>query len=143
PSAPRSAAGRRRWRCSFRPLPAGSWSRTLRRAANRRRGVMKDHARAGVVLFALVAALVALSSPGIASADDDPVPSIDPDWSAQFVPPAMPRLRAALRCTPVDAVFYDQTDWLRLAQRLRSNPSTCANYYVSVPPLAADTAPLR
>jgi hypothetical protein len=102
----------------------------------------------GIVLLALVGALIALVCPGMAAADDpstdpEPVPSLDPDWSAQFVPPAQPRLRAALVCRPVEAVFYAQTDWLRLAQKLRSNPSACASYYVSIPPLAADKTALR
>ena len=95
----------------------------------------------GIVLLALAAALITLAWPAVAAADDppadpEPVPSLDPDWSAQFVPPAQPRLRAALACKPLNAVFYAQTDWLRLAQKLRSNMSTCANYYVSVPPLS-------
>ena len=30
------------------------------------------------------------------------------------------------------------TDWLRLATRLAATPSPCAQYYVSIPPLAAD-----
>jgi len=46
-------------------------------------------------------------------------------------------------CRPLNAVFYAQTDWLRLAQKLRANPSPCADYYVSVPPLAADKTRLR
>src|SRR4051794_29455667 len=104
--------------------------------------------RAATVLLALIAALVALAWPAVAAADDpstdpEPVPSLDPDWSAQFVPPAQPRLRAALVCKAVDAVFYAATDWLRLAQKLRGNPSSCANYYVSIPPLAADKTALR
>jgi hypothetical protein len=108
------------------------------------RRIVNTHAFAGVVLVGLVAAVVALAAPSTAKADEEPVPSLDPDWSAQFVPPAAPRFRAALaNCAPVDAVFYAATDWLRLAQKLRSNPSACANYYVSVPPLAADKTALR
>ena len=73
------------------------------------------------------------------------VPSLDPEWSDSFVPPPEPKLRAAAAaaCRPLNAVFYAETDWLRLAQKLRSNPSTCASYYVSVPPLAADKTQLR
>jgi PKD repeat protein len=73
------------------------------------------------------------------------VPSLDPDWSDSFVPPAEPKARAAAAtaCRPLNAVFYAETDWLRLAQKLRSNPSPCASYYVSVPPLAADKTQLR
>jgi hypothetical protein len=111
---------------------------------------MKDHARLHLVLavLALVAALLALVAPASAFADDpsgepEPVPSIDPDWSANFVPPPQPRIRAATRCLPLDAVFYAATDWLRLAQKLRANPSACANYYVSIPPFSADKSTLR
>jgi hypothetical protein len=38
---------------------------------------------------------------------------------------------------PLRAIFYTQTDWLRLATKLAAQPSPCAQYYVSVPPLAA------
>src|SRR4051794_35922496 len=87
--------------------------------------------KSGVLLAALAAASVALAAPAVTraegpSSDPEPVPSIDPDWSANFVAPATPRLRAATICRPVDAVFYAPTDWLRLAQKLRANPSQCA-----------------
>ncbi len=73
------------------------------------------------------------------------VPSLDPEWSADFTPPPMPRVRAltAATCRPLSAVFYTETDWLRLAQKMRANPSACADYYVSIPPLAADKTKLR
>jgi hypothetical protein len=73
------------------------------------------------------------------------VPSLDPEWSADFVPPAMPQVRSltAAACRPLSAVFYTETDWLRLAQKMRANPSSCADYYVSIPPLAADKTKLR
>src|SRR4051812_22825724 len=104
--------------------------------------------KSGGLLAALAAASVALAAPAVTraegpSSDPEPVPSIDPDWSANFVAPATPRLRAATICRPVDAVFYAPTDWLRLAQKLRANPSQCANYYLSVAPLAADKTALR
>ena len=40
-------------------------------------------------------------------------------------------------------MFYAQTDWLRLATKLAQQPSPCAQYYVSVPPLAADKSQPR
>ena len=46
--------------------------------------------------------------------------------------------RATAACIPTDVVFYAPTDWLRIAQKMRANMSPCANYYVSIPPLAAD-----
>src|SRR3954470_10717372 len=97
--------------------------------------------RSGVLLAALAAASVALAAPAVTraegpSSDPEPVPSIDPDWSANFVAPATPRLRAATICRPVDAVFYAPTDWLRLAQKLCANTSPCANYYIPIAPPA-------
>jgi len=41
-------------------------------------------------------------------------------------------------CQPVTAVFYESSDWLRLAQGLAADASACANYYVTIPALAAD-----
>ena len=70
--------------------------------------------------------------------DAEPVPSLDPEWSANFTPPAAPRVRSLMTCRPVNLVFYAETDWLRLAQKLAANPSPCAQYYISIPPLAAD-----
>jgi PKD repeat protein len=71
------------------------------------------------------------------------VASLDPDWSDSFVPPLEPRLRSLALCRPLNAVFYAQTDWFRLAQKLRANPSSCAEYYVSVPPITSDKTRLR
>ena len=41
-------------------------------------------------------------------------------------------------CKPVQAVFYESSDWLRLANGVGADPSACADYYVTVPALAAD-----
>jgi hypothetical protein len=41
-------------------------------------------------------------------------------------------------CRPVQAVFYESSDWLRLANGLAANASPCAAYYVTIPALAAD-----
>ena len=46
-------------------------------------------------------------------------------------------------CAPVQAVFYTSGDWLRLAQTLAANPSACAQYYISIPPLAASKTTIR
>ena len=45
-------------------------------------------------------------------------------------------------CVPVRAVFYESSDWQRLAQGLGANPSPCADYVVTVPALAADKTQL-
>ena len=36
-----------------------------------------------------------------------------------------------------------ESDWLRLATKLAANPSPCAQYYISIPPLAADKTKFR
>ena len=46
-------------------------------------------------------------------------------------------------CRPVRAVFYAPGDWLRLAQTLAANASSCAQYYISVPPPTADKTQAR
>ena len=104
------------------------------------------------VLLAFLAAAVALGAPAATRADqtqgcgaeecigDTPVvPSLDPEWSASFVPPPLTRAaRAATECIPVDVVIYAPTDWVRFAQKMRANMSSCANYYISIPPVATD-----
>src|SRR4051794_1174189 len=106
-----------------------------------------------IAFLAIPAAVLALVVPAAARANDNtpcgadecigsmPVmPSLDPQWSANFVPPPQPRIRAAAAtaCIPTDVVFYAPNDWVRIAQKMRANMSTCANYYVSIPPIAAD-----
>src|SRR5205823_3003063 len=39
-------------------------------------------------------------------------------------------------CRSLRAVFYASTDWRRLATKLAADASPCAQYYISVPPLA-------
>src|SRR5262249_17355574 len=39
--------------------------------------------------------------------------------------------------------FYTSSDWVRLGQFLQKNASPCADYYISIPPLAADKTALR
>jgi hypothetical protein len=46
-------------------------------------------------------------------------------------------------CRSLRAVFYAASDWLRLATRLAANASPCAQYYISIPPLAADKTAFR
>ena len=40
-------------------------------------------------------------------------------------------------------MFYTEDDWLRLATKLAANASACAQYYISIPPLAADKTAFR
>jgi hypothetical protein len=51
--------------------------------------------------------------------------------------------RALDSCRPLRAIFYAATGSLTLAQGLAANASPCAQYYVSVPPLAADKTQIR
>jgi len=46
-------------------------------------------------------------------------------------------------CRSLRAVFYAPSDWLRLATKLAANASSCARYYISIPPLAADKTAFR
>jgi hypothetical protein len=105
-------------------------------------------ARAAAVL--LVAAAVAVALPGHAAAAGTPVvPSLEPAATAklwkQLVEQRPRRLNATQQaaCRPLRAVFYAQTDWLRLATRLAAQASPCAQYSISVPPLAASKTTLR
>ncbi|HVU76234.1 MAG TPA: hypothetical protein VHC67_01540 [Gaiellaceae bacterium] len=96
----------------------------------------------------LVAALAALAFAPSAFAAA-PVPSLTPAathrlWLAETARAGThPRAAADASCRPARVIFYAQTDWLRLATKLAADPSACAQYYVSVPPLAADKTQAR
>lgn len=82
-----------------------------------------------------------------AAASPQPVPSLTPAaterlWSELVRRPRTAALGTAA-CAPLRAIFYAPTDWLRLTTRLAATPSPCAEYYVSVPPLASDKTQLR
>jgi hypothetical protein len=102
------------------------------------------------------------NDPGVATlvvaecSGQEPVASLDP--AAEADPPTAAALAA--KATAVEAAmpspaelpaycrvhanvyFYTSTDWLRLGQRLQANESPCVDYWISIPPLAADkTAP--
>jgi hypothetical protein len=87
----------------------------------------------------LVVATVLLR-PGVAAAST-PVPSLTPATTAALwrheVLHRGGRGLADDSCRPSRVVFYDQTDWLRVATKLAQTPSPCAQYFISVPPLAA------
>jgi len=76
-----------------------------------------------------------------------PVPSLEPAktdalWRSLVAQqPGSARAQAA--CRPLRAVFYAASDWLRLATKLAAARSSCAEYYVSVPPLVADKTQFR
>jgi len=94
-------------------------------------------------LLVVIAAACA-AAPAALAAPSGPVPSLTPAatqrlWRAEVARAKQhPRALADATCRSARAVFYAQTDWLRLATRLAQTPSGCAQYYISVPPLVAD-----
>ncbi len=101
---------------------------------------------AAVLLFVLVAVA---AGPGRAEAARTPiVPSLDPAataklWKRLVERPSVMHAGVQAGCRPLRGIFYAQTDWLRLATRLAAQASPCAQYYISVPPLAASKTTLR
>jgi uncharacterized repeat protein (TIGR01451 family) len=98
----------------------------------------------GVVAAGAIAASGAATASAAASR---PVPSLTPAatqrlWS-ELVRRRDVQALSTAGCQPLRAVFYAPTDWLRLATKLAATPSACAQYYISVPPLAADKTQLR
>ncbi len=58
--------------------------------------------------------------------------------------PARPLIQdTANDCRQLRAVFYTATDWLRLATKLAAAEAPCVEYYISIPPLAADKTQFR
>ena len=98
-------------------------------------------------LYVVVAALAALLVGADAAAAARPVPSLEPaktakEWRRLVAQPPMRALSTA-ECLPARVVFYAPTDWLRLATKLAATPAACTDYYVTVPPLAADKTQFR
>jgi hypothetical protein len=102
-----------------------------------------------LVLAAVAAVVVtALAAPLASAAGPKPVPSLTPVatkklWTKLVHHRRTAGPRAAADCRVLRAVFYTETDWLRLATKLAANPSPCAEYYISIPPLAADKTKFR
>jgi hypothetical protein len=99
------------------------------------------------VPLAVLVAAAAVASPAVAAkATPKPVPSLTPAKTAKLWKQLVRRPyvhSVTADCAPLRAVFYAGTDWLRLATKLAANASPCAQYYISVPPLAADKTQLR
>jgi hypothetical protein len=75
-----------------------------------------------------------------------PVPSLEPEataalWRSLVQRPR--RLRTQAECRPLRGVFYAATDWLRLATKLAASRSSCADYFISIPPIVGDKTNLR
>jgi hypothetical protein len=100
--------------------------------------------RLGVV-FALLVLAVSLGTAHEARAAraETPVPSLAPrataaQWARLVRRSEIRPLSTAQECRPLRGVFYAATDWLRLATKLAAQPSPCAQYAISIPPLVAD-----
>ena len=93
-------------------------------------------------------ALALFAAPAQAATNPKPVPSLQPAATAQLWTKLVHQRhaftsQAAADCRPLRAVFYTTTDWLRLSTKLAASGSACAQYYVSIPPLAADKTAFR
>ncbi len=111
---------------------------------------MRPSPRRLVLLLVCVAAGIVLAQPAAASIAPQgaPVPSLDPrstqaEWEKLVHRPVFHTYGVEVGCRPLHAVFYAQTDWLRLATTLAASASPCAEYFVSVPPVVADKTKLR
>jgi hypothetical protein len=95
--------------------------------------------------FAAIAAAAALALVAPVGAEAaTPVPSLQPAATAKLWHRLVQRRHtAAVTADCVRLVFYAPTDWLRLATKLAANQAPCAQYYVSIPPLAADKTNFR
>ncbi len=98
----------------------------------------------GSYIAALVAgAALALAAPA-GAAPAMPVASLQPTATAKLWHRLVQRRHtAAFAADCMRLVFYAPTDWLRLATKLAANQAPCAQYYVSIPPLAADKTNFR
>jgi hypothetical protein len=110
-------------------------------------GVAGD-ARAGGISSGQECASVTLSDQQCGQST--PVPSLQPVatrrlWQRLVVEQTTHplRLSALAACRPLRAVFYTATDWMRLATKLAANVSPCAQYFFSIPSLAADHTQIR
>jgi len=95
--------------------------------------------------FATLVAGIALALAAPVAADAaKPVPSLQPKATAKLWHRLVQQRHTASRnagCSRL--LFYAATDWLRLATKLAANQSPCAQYYISIPPLAADKTTFR
>ena len=108
----------------------------------------------GIAVAAIACATLAASS-GAAShprgvtsvrAAVAPVSTLDPAGTAREwrrLVASRPKFQAQADCRPLRGIFYAATDWLRLATKLAASASPCAQYYVSIPPLASDKTAIR
>jgi len=112
----------------------------MRRPWSRRLVLVLACAAAGLAVAPAASAGTALQAA--------PVPSLDPqrtqaEWERLVRRQVFRPYAVEAGCRPLRAVFYAQTDWLRLATTLAANASPCAQYSVSVPPVVGDKTRFR
>jgi hypothetical protein len=110
--------------------------------------VCADVGGRGSIFVVLVAVgTLALGLSAVAgAARAEPVPSLQPQATAKLWRKLVqPRrvVAGAAGCTPLRLVFYTPTDWLRIATKMAANQASCGQYYISIPPLAADKTNFR
>src|SRR3954454_2537991 len=105
--------------------------------------------RQWMISLAVVSAALGVATHGAAAQPRpiaSPVPSHQPKLThalwLKLVRRAHTR-HVATGCRPLGAFFYTADDWLRLATKLAANASPCAQYSISIPPLAADKTNFR
>jgi hypothetical protein len=101
-----------------------------------------------VVVACLFVAALAAPGAAAAAAPAGPMPSLTPAATDRLWHRLVDHREHAPRatlddCRPARVVVYAQTDWLRVATLLAQNASPCAQYYVSVPPIATNKAQPR
>jgi hypothetical protein len=72
----------------------------------------------------------------------EPAATLDEAFSRSFVVPDDAWLPANCRL-PAKVVLYTSSDWLRLGQKMVADSSRCAEFFVSIPALAANKIGLR
>ncbi|HYU25935.1 MAG TPA: hypothetical protein VEO74_12070, partial [Thermoanaerobaculia bacterium] len=98
--------------------------------------------RRRLLVLACTLAVVAGGPPLAAAARPKPVPSLTPAateklWRKLVAHPRVFSASQLADCRPLRALFYAPTDWRRVATTLAASASPCAQYFISVPPLAS------
>jgi hypothetical protein len=81
--------------------------------------------------------------PSLDPADTPTVASLAAAAAAEAAAEPSPAWLPAYCRQHVDAAFYTSSDWVRLGQKLLAEASPCADYYISIPVLAADKTGCR
>ena len=115
----------------------------MRPVARKQATLLRRMSRGSHIAALVAGATLALAAPAVAEASK-PVPSLQPKATAKLWHRLVQQRHTAARkadCSRL--VFYAATDWLRLATKLAANQAPCAQYYISIPPLAADKTTFR